>query len=161
MWIVLKSFIWFILNFYISSFKFFICFIKHSNNSLMLEFEKDIFINTNSRYYGLDDNKCVQVTFSWKTTSHKDFSEVFSTVQSGLIGKSSSMKITLCLLIILFQLSCCGTQSYQDWMNTTFSMSSYSVPDSCCITDVVGCGRGILSIDAHQVKKHTRTYLLK
>lgn len=53
--------------------------------------------------------------------------------------------------VLQHDLSCCGTQSYQDWMNTTFSMSSYSVPDSCCITDVVGCGRGILSIDAHQV----------
>ena len=27
---------------------------------------------------------------------------------------------------------------------------SLSVPDSCCVYDVVGCGRGILGIDAHQ-----------
>ena len=53
----------------------------------------------------------------------------------------------------LVQLSCCGTQSYHDWLNTTFSVSNtFSVPDSCCITDIVGCGRGILSItDPHEV----------
>ena len=49
------------------------------------------------------------------------------------------------------QLGCCGTQSYRDWVNTTFSLASHSVPDSCCLSDIVGCGRGILSIDAHQV----------
>ena len=32
-------------------------------------------------------------------------------------------------------------------MNTTFSLSSSSVPDSCCVYDVVGCGRGILNLD--------------
>ena len=29
-------------------------------------------------------------------------------------------------------------------------LSRLSVPDSCCVYDVVGCGRGILGIEAHQ-----------
>ena len=41
--------------------------------------------------------------------------------------------------------------SYKDWVNTTFSISSSAVPDSCCVYDVVGCGRGILNLDIHQV----------
>lgn len=55
--------------------------------------------------------------------------------------------------VLQHELSCCGTQSYHDWVNTTFSVSNtFSVPDSCCITDIVGCGRGILSItDPHEV----------
>lgn len=47
--------------------------------------------------------------------------------------------------------SCCGVVSYKDWVNTTFSISSSAVPDSCCVYDVVGCGRGILNLDTHQV----------
>lgn len=52
--------------------------------------------------------------------------------------------------VLQHELGCCGTQSYRDWVNTTFSLASHSVPDSCCLSDIVGCGRGILSIDAHQ-----------
>lgn len=48
------------------------------------------------------------------------------------------------------KLSCCGAESYQDWVNTTFSLSSSSVPDSCCVYDVVGCGRGILNLHMQQ-----------
>ena len=33
--------------------------------------------------------------------------------------------------------------SYQDWLNTSFSVSTSSVPDSCCVYDMVGCGRDI------------------
>lgn len=60
--------------------------------------------------------------------------------------------------ILQHELSCCGTKSYQDWINTTYSMSSFSVPDSCCVYDVVGCGRGILNIDPHQanMKVHSQ-----
>lgn len=52
--------------------------------------------------------------------------------------------------VLQHELSCCGTSSYKDWANTTFSLSTSSVPDSCCVYDVVGCGRGILNLDITQ-----------
>jgi len=42
-------------------------------------------------------------------------------------------------------LECCGTQTYKDWENTTFSMNGTNVPDSCCLTEVAGCGVGMLT----------------
>ena len=36
---------------------------------------------------------------------------------------------------------------YRDWSNTTFS-DGEDVPDSCCLSDVVGCGVGILRQDS-------------
>ena len=44
-----------------------------------------------------------------------------------------------------FQLKCCGAEDYMDWKNTTFGRDGDSVPESCCITDAEGCGRGILA----------------
>lgn len=52
--------------------------------------------------------------------------------------------------VMQHELSCCGVDSYRDWVNTTFSSRSRSVPDSCCLADVVGCGRGILNLPPHQ-----------
>ena len=51
------------------------------------------------------------------------------------------------------QLKCCGAQEYLDWENTTFAAESKSVPDSCCLSDVEGCGKGILSMAPDQVPK--------
>ena len=53
--------------------------------------------------------------------------------------------------IIQHELKCCGTQEYLDWENTTFAEESNSVPDSCCLSDVEGCGKGILAMSAEQV----------
>merc|ERR1711936_129574 len=52
--------------------------------------------------------------------------------------------------VVQHELECCGTQSYTDWINTTFSARE-NVPDSCCLSDVVGCGLGILNLGRHQV----------
>jgi len=59
--------------------------------------------------------------------------------------------------VVQHELECCGTQSYTDWINTTFSARE-NVPDSCCLSDVVGCGLGILNLGHIQaaMKVHTR-----
>merc|ERR1719318_975001 len=53
-------------------------------------------------------------------------------------------------------LNCCGTEEYQDWSNVTFSSGS-DVPDSCCLSDVVGCGLGVLNLSPSEaaMKIHT------
>merc|ERR1712083_4202 len=55
--------------------------------------------------------------------------------------------------IVQHQLKCCGAQEYMDWDNTTFSETNNSVPDSCCLSDIEGCGAGILAMPADQVPK--------
>lgn len=52
--------------------------------------------------------------------------------------------------VLQHELSCCGAESYLDWENTTFAMSSLSVPDSCCVKDIKNCGQGILGINPHE-----------
>ncbi len=53
--------------------------------------------------------------------------------------------------IVQHELKCCGAQEYLDWENTTFASEDKSVPDSCCLSDVEGCGKGILSMSQEQV----------
>ena len=48
-------------------------------------------------------------------------------------------------------MKCCGAQEYKDWVNTTFAEKDNSVPDSCCLSDVEGCGKGILNMSDEQV----------
>jgi len=57
---------------------------------------------------------------------------------------------------IQHELNCCGTEEYQDWSNVTFSSGS-DVPDSCCLSDVVGCGLGVLNLSPSEaaMKIHT------
>ena len=43
------------------------------------------------------------------------------------------------------QLDCCGAQEYLDWTNVTFS-ALHDVPDSCCLSSIAGCGRGVLDL---------------
>ena len=50
----------------------------------------------------------------------------------------------------MFQFHCCGTEEYKDWSNVTFSSGS-DVPDSCCLSDIVGCGLGVLALSPDQV----------
>merc|ERR1711972_1060557 len=54
------------------------------------------------------------------------------------------------------ELNCCGTQEYKDWVNTTYS-SGENVPDSCCLSTVIGCGIGVLSLSEEEaaMKIHT------
>jgi hypothetical protein len=42
----------------------------------------------------------------------------------------------------------------RDWSNTTFS-GQEDVPDSCCLSDVVGCGVGILRLEITDELKHS------
>ena len=55
------------------------------------------------------------------------------------------------------QLDCCGAQEYLDWSNVTFSMEGKNVPDSCCLSDISGCGKDILTLsrDEAAMKIHT------
>jgi len=55
--------------------------------------------------------------------------------------------------IVQHELKCCGAQEYLDWENTTFALETNSVPDSCCLSDVEGCGTGILAMPEDQVPK--------
>lgn len=41
-------------------------------------------------------------------------------------------------------LKCCGIKNFQDWKNVT-DVGPSDVPDSCCVTEVNGCGKGVLS----------------
>ena len=68
-------------------------------------------------------------------------------------GKDGYKGVTETWNIVQHELKCCGAQEYLDWENTTFAAESKSVPDSCCLSDVEGCGKGILSMAADQVPK--------
>jgi len=47
--------------------------------------------------------------------------------------------------IIQYELDCCGAQEYHDWNNVTFS-NQHDVPDSCCLSSIVNCGKGVLDL---------------
>lgn len=76
-------------------------------------------------------------------------SEVRSTIETqmekGLLnyGRKGYTGVTETWNVVQHELKCCGAQEYRDWKNTTFSQDE-SVPDSCCLSDVEGCGNGIL-----------------
>ena len=61
------------------------------------------------------------------------------------------INIKINMKINFFQMKCCGAQEYKDWVNTTFAEKDNSVPDSCCLSDVEGCGKGILNMSDDQV----------
>jgi CD63 antigen len=46
--------------------------------------------------------------------------------------------------IIQREIRCCGAQEFRDWGNTTFSEKT-NVPDSCCLSDIDGCGKNVLT----------------
>merc|ERR1712193_229662 len=41
-------------------------------------------------------------------------------------------------------LKCCGIKNFQDWKNVT-DVGPSDVPDSCCVTEGNGCGKGVLT----------------
>lgn len=43
---------------------------------------------------------------------------------------------------IQLEMSCCGVENYEDWFNPYFE-NGKSVPDSCCLLPLDGCGRDI------------------
>lgn len=90
---------------------------------------------------------------------------VETNMEKGLLnyGKTGAEGVTETWNIIQHELNCCGAQEYQDWVNTTFSGDSKDVPDSCCLTDVEGCGKGILNKTPQNAAKviHTTGCLSK
>ena len=54
------------------------------------------------------------------------------------------------------QLDCCGTQEYLDWKNASFSANS-DVPDSCCLSTIEGCGKGVLTLTLEEAKMKIHT----
>merc|ERR1711971_255035 len=58
--------------------------------------------------------------------------------------------------LIQRELDCCGTQEYKDWSNATFSGGA-DVPDSCCLSNVRGCGKGTLSLGEEEAKMKIHT----
>ena len=53
-------------------------------------------------------------------------------------------------------MNCCGAQEYKDWTNTSFSRPNDAVPDSCCLSDVEGCGKDILTMSDEQARETDR-----
>lgn len=44
--------------------------------------------------------------------------------------------------LLCFQFKCCGSHNYTDWIgNVWLQLKEQPVPDSCCKTPTVGCGR--------------------
>jgi hypothetical protein len=58
--------------------------------------------------------------------------------------------------VVQHELRCCGVQDYRDWENTVL-LQRASVPDSCCLSDVVGCGTGILNLSPDQASARIHT----
>merc|ERR1712066_576201 len=58
--------------------------------------------------------------------------------------------------IIQRELDCCGTQEYLDWKNASFSANS-DVPDSCCLSTIEGCGKGVLTLTLEEAKMKIHT----
>lgn len=67
--------------------------------------------------------------------------------------------------VVQHEFGCCGVTWYRDWEsvipetpgNTTWSsspmLSSWSVPDSCCRSDVVGCGQNVVKMTTEKAFK--------
>merc|ERR1719264_322554 len=73
-----------------------------------------------------------------------------------LKGQEKYEGVTQTWDVLQRELRCCGTQEYMDWVNTTIS-SGENVPDSCCLSTVIGCGLGVLSLAPEKaaMKIHT------
>ena len=89
------------------------------------------------------------VTETWNIVQHEVCNERIiqentNSIHIGNEKKTNQLIHIITYLYFQLQLKCCGAQEYKDWTNTTFSESSNSVPDSCCLSDVEGCGNGIL-----------------
>jgi CD63 antigen len=80
---------------------------------------------------------------------------VETNMEKGLLnyGKQGFRGVTETWNVVQHEMKCCGAQEYRDWSNTTFAIDGASVPDSCCLSDIEGCGRGILNMTEDQVPK--------
>lgn len=65
-------------------------------------------------------------------------------------GRKEYRGVTETWNVVQHELKCCGAQEYRDWVNTTFSSTDGSVPDSCCLSDIEGCGHDILNMSKEQ-----------
>ena len=45
--------------------------------------------------------------------------------------------------LIQHESKCCGVDGFKDWETTPFAQGS-NVPDSCCIEETEGCGKGAI-----------------
>jgi len=116
----------------------------------------------------INESHCMTLTFAWLlgiifllevvvgVTAYNLRSQLGGLVEENMeAGMGNFMRagykgVTETWNVLQHEFSCCGVVSYQDWLNTSFSVSTSSVPDSCCVYDVVGCGRGILNLDIQQ-----------
>merc|ERR1712179_479904 len=85
---------------------------------------------------------------------------IYSNMEEGMLnyGLADHDGVTKTWDVIQHELSCCGTEEYLDWVNTTFAgEDDENVPDSCCLSDIEGCGLGVLNLDPDQaaMKIHT------
>ena len=53
--------------------------------------------------------------------------------------------------------TCCGVDSYTDWLNVKTLKDTKSVPDSCCLTYAKDCGKGVAAFDETKAKKTINT----
>jgi len=52
---------------------------------------------------------------------------------------------------------CCGVEGYEDWFGTNFDNTTGGVPDSCCLTQTIGCGKGIKNEVKEKIKEKIYT----
>lgn len=80
-------------------------------------------------------------------------------MEKGLLNfnKEGYRGVTETWNVVQHEMNCCGAQEYKDWTNTTFSEPNDAVPDSCCLSDVEGCGKDILTMSDEQVPKIIHT----
>jgi len=83
---------------------------------------------------------------------------VYANMETGMqnYGMEKYEGVTQTWDVLQRELRCCGTEEYMDWVNTTIS-SGENVPDSCCLSTVIGCGLGVLSLAPEKaaMKIHT------
>jgi len=83
---------------------------------------------------------------------------IYANMESGMrnYGVADHQGVTQTWDVIQHELRCCGTEEYLDWVNTTAS-GGENVPDSCCLSDVVGCGLGVLRLSREQAAMKIQT----
>jgi len=89
---------------------------------------------------------------------------IYENMESGMkfYGVEEHAGVTETWDLVQREVECCGTEEYLDWVNTTTSAGE-NVPDSCCLSKIVGCGLGVLRLtpDKAAMKIHTEGCLDK
>ena len=80
---------------------------------------------------------------------------IYENMESGMkfYGVEEHAGVTETWDLVQREMECCGTEEYLDWVNTTTSAGE-NVPDSCCLSKIVGCGLGVLRLTPDKVSSY-------